>query len=143
MTSKNTLKELGPIEANIVGRLTYEKKTIVTSKDLEDLFDLSPEDRWQVVFRLKKKNRLTPIKPGVYVFSPLEAGPAGRGINPPVIKFTTLFGLLAVELAVEMQRTPRLVAAAVFFLISTVFVWRSFYSMRIPVVDAPRKAVQA
>jgi predicted transcriptional regulator of viral defense system len=85
MTPKNTLKELGPIEANIVGRLTYEKKTIVTSKDLEDLFDLSPEDRWQVVFRLKKKNRLTPIKPGVYVFSPLEAGPAGRGINPFLI----------------------------------------------------------
>lgn len=85
MTPKNTLKELGPIEANIVGRLTYEKKTIVTAKDLEDLFDLSPEDRWQVVFRLKKKNRLTPIKPGVYVFSPLEAGPAGRGINPFLI----------------------------------------------------------
>lgn len=85
MTPKNTLKELGPIEANIVGRLTYEKKTIVTAKDLEDLFNLSPEDRWQVVFRLKKKNRLTPIKPGVYVFSPLEAGPAGRGINPFLI----------------------------------------------------------
>ncbi|MBI4398155.1 MAG: hypothetical protein HY586_03425 [Candidatus Omnitrophica bacterium] len=85
MTQKNTLKELGPIEANIVGRLTYEKKTIVTSKDLENLFNLSPEDRWQVVFRLKKKNRLTPIKPGVYVFSPLEAGPTGRGMNPFLI----------------------------------------------------------
>jgi K(+)-stimulated pyrophosphate-energized sodium pump len=54
----------------------------------------------------------------------------------PIIKFTTLFGLLAVELAVEMQRTPRLVAAAVFFLISTVFVWRSFYGMRIPVQES-------
>ena len=85
MAQKDTLKELGPIEANIVGRLTYEKKTIVTIKDLEDLFKLSPEDRWQVVFRLKKKNRLTPIKRGVYVFSPLEAGPAGRGINPFLI----------------------------------------------------------
>ncbi len=85
MASKNTLKELGPIEANIVGRLTYEKKTIVTIKDLDELFKLSPEDRKQVVFRLKKKNRLTPIKRGVYVFSPLEAGPAGRGINPFLI----------------------------------------------------------
>jgi K(+)-stimulated pyrophosphate-energized sodium pump len=54
----------------------------------------------------------------------------------PIIKFTTLFGLLAVELAVEMQRTPRLVLAAVFFLISTVFVYRSFYGMRIPVAEA-------
>jgi K(+)-stimulated pyrophosphate-energized sodium pump len=54
----------------------------------------------------------------------------------PIIKFTTLFGLLAVELAVEMERTPRLVLAAVFFLISTVFVYRSFYGMRIPVAEA-------
>lgn len=85
MESKNTLRELGPIEANIVGRLTYEKKKIVTAGDLDALFKLSPENRKQVVFRLKKKNRLTPIKRGVYVFSPLEAGPAGRGINPFLI----------------------------------------------------------
>ncbi len=53
----------------------------------------------------------------------------------PIIKFTTLFGLLAVELAVSMRATqgPSLghVLAAVFFALSTVFVWRSFYGMRI------------
>jgi len=53
----------------------------------------------------------------------------------PVIKFTTLFGLLAVELAVEMTRTQGSTVthalAAVFFLISVFFVWRSFYGMRI------------
>lgn len=49
----------------------------------------------------------------------------------PVIKFTTLFGLLAVELAVEMDRSTTLVLAVVFFLLSTVFVHRSFYGMRI------------
>ncbi len=53
----------------------------------------------------------------------------------PVIKFTTLFGLLAVELAVSLTKqrgTPlTLVLAAVFFLISVIFVWRSFHSMRI------------
>jgi K(+)-stimulated pyrophosphate-energized sodium pump len=53
----------------------------------------------------------------------------------PVIKFTTLFGLLAVELAVEMTREsgPLLsrLLAGVFFLLSVVFVWRSFYGMRI------------
>ena len=52
----------------------------------------------------------------------------------PVIKFTTLFGLLAVELAVQLSATnPMLthVLAAVFFLISVYFVHRSFYSMRI------------
>jgi K(+)-stimulated pyrophosphate-energized sodium pump len=51
----------------------------------------------------------------------------------PVIKFTTLFGLLAVELAIEMATGTRLVLAGIFFLISVVFVWRSFYAMRIPV----------
>src|SRR5690348_13852575 len=53
----------------------------------------------------------------------------------PIIKFTTLFGLLAVELAVSLtaeRGTGLTVAiAAVFFLLSVVFVWRSFYSMRI------------
>jgi K(+)-stimulated pyrophosphate-energized sodium pump len=53
----------------------------------------------------------------------------------PVIKFTTLFGLLAVELAVQLsaERGAGLthVLAGVFLAISLVFVWRSFYSMRI------------
>ncbi len=52
----------------------------------------------------------------------------------PVIKFTTLFGLLAVELAVKLSTTnPMLthVLAAVFFLVSFFFVYRSFYGMRI------------
>lgn len=51
----------------------------------------------------------------------------------PVIKFTTLFGLLAVELAIEMATSTRLVMSGIFFLISVIFVWRSFYAMRIPV----------
>jgi K(+)-stimulated pyrophosphate-energized sodium pump len=53
----------------------------------------------------------------------------------PIIKFTTLFGLLAVELAVSLaaQRGPMLthVLAALFLAISVTFVWRSFYAMRI------------
>ena len=53
----------------------------------------------------------------------------------PVIKFTTLFGLLAVQLAVKLTTDsgPMIshVLAAVFFVVSTVFVWRSFYGMRI------------
>jgi len=49
----------------------------------------------------------------------------------PVIKFTTLFGLLAVELAISMNRTLSVTLAAVFLAISMVFVWRSFYGMRI------------
>jgi K(+)-stimulated pyrophosphate-energized sodium pump len=53
----------------------------------------------------------------------------------PVIKFTTLFGLLAVELAVSLTVAsgPALsrTLSVVFFFLSTVFVWRSFYAMRI------------
>ena len=49
----------------------------------------------------------------------------------PVIKFTTLFGLLAVELAITMPRSTSAWLAALFFVISLVFVWRSFYAMRI------------
>ncbi len=49
----------------------------------------------------------------------------------PIIKFTTLFGLLAVELAIGLPRTTSLVLAAVFFGLSLIFVYRSFYGMRI------------
>jgi K(+)-stimulated pyrophosphate-energized sodium pump len=49
----------------------------------------------------------------------------------PIIKFSTLFGLLAVELAVAMDPTLKLILAGVFFLIAAGFVYRSFYGMRI------------
>lgn len=58
----------------------------------------------------------------------------------PIIKFSTLFGLLAVEIAVEIKRaaeaghgqdfTPYI--GVVMLAIALVFVWRSFYAMRIP-----------
>jgi K(+)-stimulated pyrophosphate-energized sodium pump len=56
----------------------------------------------------------------------------------PIIKFSTLFGLLAVEIAVERMReaaghtnyTP--LVGLVMLAIALVFVWRSFYAMRIP-----------
>ncbi|MFY7892566.1 MAG: sodium-translocating pyrophosphatase, partial [Pirellula sp.] len=53
----------------------------------------------------------------------------------PVIKFTTLFGLLAVALAQEMRAKQganlTMTLACVFCLISSYFLWRSFYGMRI------------
>ncbi len=50
----------------------------------------------------------------------------------PIIKFTTLFGLLAVELAIEIDDPRwRMLWAAGLFVVALVFVWRSFYSMRI------------
>jgi K(+)-stimulated pyrophosphate-energized sodium pump len=49
----------------------------------------------------------------------------------PVIKFTTLFGLLAVELAIEMDPRTSVIIGAILGLLSLVFIWRSFYRMQI------------
>ena len=49
----------------------------------------------------------------------------------PVIKFTTLFGLLAVELAITLPPGIKLACAIGFYLASVVFIRRSFYGMRI------------
>jgi K(+)-stimulated pyrophosphate-energized sodium pump len=70
----------------------------------------------------------------------------------PIIKFTTLFGLLAVELAVKMTvqmgNQTTYILAAVFLLVAFVFVYRSFYGMRIPSkepseIKAPAMSVSA
>ena len=64
----------------------------------------------------------------------------------PVIKFTTLFGLLAVELAVALNHSSTgtivvHILSAVFFLVSAYFVWRSFYKMRIErKIEEPEEA---
>src|SRR6185295_9902427 len=55
----------------------------------------------------------------------------------PIIKFATLFGLLAVELAITLKnpdgtaRPLRYLLAAAFFVIALLFIYRSFYGMRI------------
>jgi len=55
----------------------------------------------------------------------------------PVIKFTTLFGLLATEIAVTMtNQNAKTGIGVVFFLIALIFVYRSFYGMRIPEENA-------
>ena len=51
----------------------------------------------------------------------------------PIIKFTTLFGLLAMEIAIAPgMRAVAYKVGVAFFVIALIFVWRSFYSMRIP-----------
>ncbi|MBY0372058.1 sodium-translocating pyrophosphatase [bacterium] len=57
----------------------------------------------------------------------------------PVIKFTTLFGLLAVEIAVAAKESAFYIGL-VFFVIGLFFVYRSFYGMRISSHSAPVKA---
>ena len=63
----------------------------------------------------------------------------------PIIKFTTLFGLLAVELAVALAARAGValthVLSGVFLLVALVFIWRSFYGMRDREVDAAGQAI--
>ncbi|MDO8302354.1 MAG: sodium-translocating pyrophosphatase, partial [Sedimentisphaerales bacterium] len=61
----------------------------------------------------------------------------------PIIKFTTLFGLLAIEMAIKLPRSTALIFAAIFFVLSLVFVQRSFYSMRIKVDSEESKGCDA
>ncbi len=50
----------------------------------------------------------------------------------PIIKFSTLFGMLAVEIAIKMNPATTRIWGAVFFFVGLFFVWKSFYGMRIP-----------
>jgi K(+)-stimulated pyrophosphate-energized sodium pump len=61
----------------------------------------------------------------------------------PIIKFTTLFGLLAAEVAIKMGERARLALAAAFFVVALVFVWRTFYAMRIRDESAVAPAAEA
>ncbi len=51
----------------------------------------------------------------------------------PIIKFSTLFGMLAVEIAIKMNPATTRFGAILFFAGGLFFVWKSFYKMRIPV----------
>ena len=65
----------------------------------------------------------------------------------PIIKFTTLFGLLAVELAVtlaaDVGTTLNYVLSGLFFALSLFFVYRSFYGMRIDVAESRQVLIAA
>src|SRR5947199_8956199 len=68
----------------------------------------------------------------------------------PIIKFSTLFGLLAVEIAVEIRKAAEAghgtnygpVVGAFLLAVSLVFVWRSFYALRIPNEKEPQSRQQ-
>jgi K(+)-stimulated pyrophosphate-energized sodium pump len=59
----------------------------------------------------------------------------------PIIKFTTLFGLLAVEMALKLSPVTKYWLSAIFFVIALCFVYRSFYGMRIRSGSSDRGAV--
>ena len=53
----------------------------------------------------------------------------------PIIKFTTLFGLLAIEIAIQLTRSLNTILAIIFYLVSVYFLVKSFYDMRIKGTD--------
>ena len=60
----------------------------------------------------------------------------------PIIKFTTLFGVLAVEIAVSLNPTHAHILGLIFVLLGMFFVWKSFYKMRINDSDNLTKYVE-
>lgn len=78
-------KRLGEKEIEVISRLSFEKKRIVTKEDLDAFFKFNDVERNKVVYRLKQKGIFSTIKRGVYVFSPLEYGEQGAAINEMLI----------------------------------------------------------
>ena len=78
-------ERLGKKEIDVISRLSYEKKRIVTKEDLDTFFKFSDNERNKIVYRLKQKGIFSSIKRGVYVFSPLEYGELGAAINEMLI----------------------------------------------------------
>ncbi len=86
--NKNTIQGLGQKEAELVARLSYEKKKIVRAEELDKFLPGNFKYRKQFVYNLKQKGILTPFKRGVYVFTPLDSIPSGIRVNelliPPI-----------------------------------------------------------
>lgn len=88
MMNKNTISALSQKEAEIVARLSFEEKDIVTAQELDSFLPGDFQYRKQLVYSLRKKGILMPIKRGVYIFVPLESVLTGRRVSefliPPI-----------------------------------------------------------
>ncbi|HCJ66590.1 MAG TPA: hypothetical protein DHV62_04510 [Elusimicrobia bacterium] len=81
MVKNNTMQYLSPREKKVIARLAYEKVSIVTLEQFGRYFRFPKKAREKILFRLNRQGILKKIKKGVYLYSPLEAGPAGSNIN--------------------------------------------------------------
>ena len=86
--NKNTITALSQKEAEMIARLSYDEKDIMTAKELDTYLPADFQYRRKLVYSLKKKRVLIPIKSGVYIFVPLDAVTTGRRVSelliPPV-----------------------------------------------------------
>ena len=81
MINNNTISSLTSKEAELVARMSYEKKDIVTAGELDSYLPRGFAYRRKLVYSLRKKKILIPVKNGVYIFVPLEAVSTGRRIS--------------------------------------------------------------
>jgi predicted transcriptional regulator of viral defense system len=81
MVDNNAISSLTRKEAELVARMSYEQKDIVTSRELDAYLPADFLYRRKLVYSLKKKKILIPIKNGVYIFVPLADVPTGRRIS--------------------------------------------------------------
>jgi len=81
MVDNNTISSLSRKEAELVARMSYQQKDIITAKELDGYLPRGFPYRRKLVYSLRKKKILMPIKNGVYIFVPLEAVPTGRRIS--------------------------------------------------------------
>lgn len=81
MIKNNTKQYLSPRETEVIARLAYEKASVVTKEQFDRYFKLPRRAREKIFFRLNRQGILKKIKKGVYLYSPLESGPAGSNIN--------------------------------------------------------------
>ena len=81
MMNRNTLSSLSKTEVELIARLSYEEKEIVTAREIGSYLPPGFLYRNQLVYSLKKKRVLIPIKSGVYIFVPLDAISTGRRVN--------------------------------------------------------------
>ncbi|MFC1485305.1 type IV toxin-antitoxin system AbiEi family antitoxin [bacterium] len=70
----------GSKEMEVISRLAYEKITIITKKQFDEMFGAKLVTR-HILYQLKKKGILKSINRGIYYYSPIESGPNGIRIN--------------------------------------------------------------
>jgi len=79
--NKNTIKGLQQREVELAARLTYEKKKIVSAREIDSFLPANFKYRKQLVYGLKQKGVLTAIKRGIYLFTSLDSIASGSRIN--------------------------------------------------------------
>jgi predicted transcriptional regulator of viral defense system len=81
MNNNNTFNNLSKREVNVITKLSYYGKQVVSNSEIKKYFPEKYKYTNQVIYNLKKKKILSPIKRGFYSFNNMGSLPIGRQIN--------------------------------------------------------------